>query len=890
MGTVYCAEDTQLRRQVALKLLNPDLDEDPQHHQRFLREARLAAALHHASIATIYEVGEDQGLPYIAIELIQGQSLRALLTHGALPLHLALDLATQIALGLAHAHEAGVLHRDLKPENIMVTPEHKAKILDFGLAKSMSQPLLEVSPSGQAVTLDTTLSREGFLVGTPGYMSPEQVHGQDLDQRSDVFAFGIILYEMLTGLTCFVGNTPMDILIAISRDPPTPALQLNPEVPQSLQDLLDKCLVKDPRARCADMANLAIALHDVATQLASGAATPHDKAKLGTQAPAPILASDWDDIHDQPTKLNPRAAPLSTQKIIAPAPSGRGRRRQVLFASLSLLLLAGLGIFLFVKPKAQVETVAGDLHQRGPVLRIATFGVNGPLAVYPKFIYGTSFFAATNIFDRLLRTSSSGLQPNVIDHWQVSKDYRSVNLYLRPGLRFHPHPCFAKEDSRIATLDDLVYSLYLPAKVGFALPPIQGVEDYAQGRAPTISGVSIVDDHVQVRFGRPCAFCLDAIADLLLVPKAIDGCSDPKKMKQLVGTGPFRMNQPKVRETLELAANDAWSMAPSSTAPQPRSQALRIMRIADPDLAIGALTRGEIDAYRLDNRSAKKYFAKNKRGDVEVDPKLAKAGIKLAVNNSKDGMLVTFVSIPPKADGPLEDPALRQILALALDRQALCQDRLITASGSLLTPNMIGYLGQDQGQQSDPAQARILLQQYLKTHAPLPTLRLGGDESMAPLIGQQLRDVGFSVDTSVVNVARAQKSELDLIAYGWGGPILPGDDPSLFVYYMMSQAQPTFLPVATRQRAKDLLYLLDGEKRERLMQELQQALLQDARMIFYGHPDQRYAMNLWLVRQELQGWIDPITGQSIEMQNFAQVFRAGTDKLGDLDSSSDEVK
>jgi serine/threonine-protein kinase len=240
MGVVYRAEDEKLRRQVALKVL-PDTSGNEERRQRFLREARSAAAVTHPNVAVVYQVDEQDGRIYIAMELVKGENLRAHMDRGRLDLATAKDLAVQIARGLAAAHEEGIVHRDLKPENVMITPAGVVKLLDFGLAKvGVDKPASGRTEAALAKTETLVTSDEGRIMGTPEYMSPEQALGEPLDVRSDVFSLGIVMYEMLCGTRPFGGTTTGAILVAIARDAAARLRERAPEV--------DRRLTRPPRA------------------------------------------------------------------------------------------------------------------------------------------------------------------------------------------------------------------------------------------------------------------------------------------------------------------------------------------------------------------------------------------------------------------------------------------------------------------------------------------------------------------------------------------------------------------------------------------------------------------------------------------------------------------
>ena len=245
MGEVFLAEDTSLHRNVALKFLPTGMQQDLSAHKRFLREAHSAAVLDHPYICSIHEVGESEGRDFIVMEYVDGPTLRDKLALGPLPQREALQIATEVAEALEAAHGKGIVHRDIKPSNIMLTQAGHAKVTDFGLAK-------QLIPSGgidnQEETL-TALTREGSTLGTLAYMSPEQLRGEQVDVRSDIFSFGVVLYEMLAGVHPFRRKTGMDTASAILTVPPQPLEQLRPDIPASLKRIVNRALEKDPKSR-----------------------------------------------------------------------------------------------------------------------------------------------------------------------------------------------------------------------------------------------------------------------------------------------------------------------------------------------------------------------------------------------------------------------------------------------------------------------------------------------------------------------------------------------------------------------------------------------------------------------------------------------------------------
>ena len=275
MGVVYRARDTRLHRPVAIKVLKGEWTGDEDRRRRFLREARAAAAVSHPAIAQIYDVDEVEGLIFIAMELIDGETLRRQARGGELPVRRAVEIAVQVAEALARAHGAGIVHRDLKSDNIMISPDGHAKLLDFGLAK-----LLEPSSDGdvdsdaRTVLQTLTQTQSGTVLGTIAYMSPEQTRGEVLSTRSDLFSFGIVFYEMLTGTMPFRGNSPVDTMHAIAFEEARPVYTLRDALPAGAQRIIARCLRKNPQDRYPQTSALVEDLKALLRDLEAGVTRP----------------------------------------------------------------------------------------------------------------------------------------------------------------------------------------------------------------------------------------------------------------------------------------------------------------------------------------------------------------------------------------------------------------------------------------------------------------------------------------------------------------------------------------------------------------------------------------------------------------------------------------
>ncbi|MDZ7360014.1 MAG: protein kinase [candidate division KSB1 bacterium] len=328
MGEVYLAEDKELGRKAALKFLPPQYSSDPELNARFKREARAAAALNHPNIITIYDVGEYQNRAWIAMEFVDGESLRDLIARQELAISEVIDIAIQICEGLGEAHRAGIIHRDLKPANILLNKKGRVKIADFGLARRDDA---------------TSLSMEGVVMGTPAYMSPEQfqVQGKKLDQRSDIFSLGVVIYEMITRRLPFAGENPNAIFYAIMNEAPEPLARYKARVPEGLQRLVDKALEKDRQTRYRNVEDLLVDLQ---------------REKRNLLKPA------------QPTATMP--APPKQHEAPKPPPATPKPRRW-----LPKFALAGVGVILLALLVKSLLPPAEENGAKSPAAELATVSI-----------------------------------------------------------------------------------------------------------------------------------------------------------------------------------------------------------------------------------------------------------------------------------------------------------------------------------------------------------------------------------------------------------------------------------------------------------------------------------------------------------------------------------
>lgn len=656
MGTVYEAEQAPLGRRVALKILRLRADSPADDaYDRFLRESQAIARLSHPNVVTCHDFGiDDQGYPYLVMERVSGCTLRACLRqHGPLPWPRALRIIRDIAKALRVAHQQGIIHRDLKPENVMIvddgTHDERAMVLDFGLAKLNTQAVTTADAATGEAADDipeprtiTALTQEGLFLGTPGYVAPEfAAEGIGDDPRSDFYALGVILFEMLTGQPPFAGQTPLALMMAHMREP-APRLAdvaVDPSRPPELEALVSSLLAKSPAQRPMHAEALLTQAEAVLSSSHDGSTPTLTPVLHPETSMLPVLPAATQSTETFLRTLDQGPPPAQVTEPSAARlrrPRQRHRAAGLVLGTIALLG-AGYGLWWFQdsaracargnasacfawaealdtqSPDAAAEAFAAyqmacerghrpacerlQRPWRGGSLRRGFLGERGPLDPYARRALAGRQMAQL-VFDRFTHIDEAGrITPGALQSWEEEDEGRTLRLVLREGIQFHPHPaCFP--DGRRATPQDVARSLEEAVRRWpFFDLPIDGRDAFLSGHTDRLEGVQARAADVVVKLKHPAIDIGHALSLVWLLPEVSGGCENLRDFVHPAGTGDFRF------ETSRRSGHGVLTRAvPHNGAPY--VEEIEFIPVGDPEEALAWMHAGRIDVIEMSNEEA----------------------------------------------------------------------------------------------------------------------------------------------------------------------------------------------------------------------------------------------------------------------------------------------
>jgi serine/threonine protein kinase/ABC-type transport system substrate-binding protein len=886
MGVVFEAKDLGLGRRVALKLLRLDvrsLNDEAQARARFLREARMASRLEHPHVARVYAAGEADGRIFIAMEYVDGESLQDHLKRGVLSFQRAVDVGQQLALALEAVHALGLIHRDIKPANVMVEPNGNVKLLDFGLAKlddESRRPDILGSLQGGAGEFETL---EGQVVGTPGFMAPEQLQGGTLDPRTDLFALGAVLYVATTGKEPFPGENAVQRLIQTLTGELVSLRTHRTSLPVAFASLVHGCLQKqvDARPSSARAVHDALAAMrgfsdiDVADEFAEPTITETDSSSVRTPVVVSARSTESDvDVAAQAIRAPAVGDTPPLQSIETPA-----RTTWTKTAALSAVLA-----FTFVVAVALRGLAPSSLAPLSP-LRIASVSAEPEFSLYAKIGRSRENLVTALVVDPLLpifdgrQTPETMRERGLFQSTERLEGGRVFRMVVKTDVWFHPHRCLdgeARTQGRPLVADDVVASIDQYMKHASLKPPIVGRDAFLEGATATLAGVRLVDAQtVDVEFMAASPFPDWLIGGALVIPRELFGCEDLERMTQISGTGPFAMQEPVTRPDITLRAAPRWrGMGRRKT---PASSQVVVSHVPDVARAMNDLIEDRLDMFMAGSRSLDEIAAPDEKGRLQLLPAYKDKGVRLAQESDALRVGAMFLLLGLRDESPLEDERYRRAVASLVDGAEVARATGQLVGARLLPDEVLGATAPPR-EKLDGAAARALLDEVRRDHGGvLPLLRIAGSPTALPIVERDLRAHDIPVERSDAPPSLRDGTS-DVHVMGWMMPAVDENDPALFLSSLVSaygdlvRAPPPPSRAQVLTLADALLLETDMSNRARLYAATDTWLTSTNRIVPIAWLDRHRRTTVWLVREDVDGLVDDATGLIFDI-SFARLSR-----------------